>query len=200
VVFFRRSVVGLRMKVAAYLHPGIFPQGPLWNEVWIDILGRMLQALHRDGFLTWLLARCLVPECLWADGAGLDEYLRRRLAASRAIEDPIAAAFVPIADIDRLRRAWINEAPEPIAETFSSLLDETAAELAESRRLIAAIHGSTSWHITAPMRALATTYRAALGKARRVCRQGAATGDRASKPSFGKVTACTAKQGGRRII
>jgi hypothetical protein len=160
-------------------------------------LGREVQS--RDAFLAWLLERYLVPECLWADGAWLDEYLRRRLAASRAIEDPIAA-FVPIADIDRLRRAWINETPEPIAETLSSPLDEIAAELAESRRLIAAIHGSTSWQITAPMRALASTYRAALGKARRVCRQGAATSDRASKPSFGKVTAYTAKQGGRRII
>jgi hypothetical protein len=60
-----------------------------------------------------------VPECLWADGARLDEYLRRRLAASRTIEGPIAA-FVPIADIDRLWRAWINEAPEPITEIFSS--------------------------------------------------------------------------------
>jgi hypothetical protein len=152
----------------------------------------------RHAFLAWLLERYLVPESLWADGAWLDEYLRRRLAASR-VEDPIAS-FVPIADTDRLRRAWIDEAPEPVVEPFSSPLNEIAVELDETRRLIAAIHGSTSWQITAPIRALASTYRAALGKARRVCCQGAAPSDRVSKPSFGKVTAHTAKRGGRRII
>jgi hypothetical protein len=35
------------MKVAD-LHPGILPRGPLWNEGWIDILGRMLQVPHRE--------------------------------------------------------------------------------------------------------------------------------------------------------
>jgi hypothetical protein len=124
------------MKVAAYVRPGIFPQGLLWNEVWIDTLGCSLQSLS-------------------ADGARLDEYLRRRLAASHTIEDPIA--FV-----------------------------------------IAAIHGSTGRQITAPMRALARTY--AQGKARPVCRRGATTCDRASKPSFGNVTAYTAKQGDRPVI
>lgn len=167
------------MKVAAYVRPGIFPQGLLWNEVWIDILGCMLHSL-------------------WADGARrLDEYLRRRLAASRSIEDPIAF-LVPIGDTDRL--PWIDEASEPIVDPLSSSLDEIAAELAEPRRVIAAIHGSTSRQITAPMRALARTDRAAQGTARPVCRHGATTCDRASKPSFGNVTAYTAKQGDRPVI
>jgi hypothetical protein len=78
------------MKVAVYVHPGIFPQGPHCNDVWIDILGRLMQAL---------------------------------------------------------RRAWIDEAPEPIVEPFSSPNGETAAELAESRRLIAAIHGRPTGRI-----------------------------------------------------
>jgi hypothetical protein len=36
------------MKVAGYVHPGIFLQGPCFNEVWVEILGRLLQGLHRD--------------------------------------------------------------------------------------------------------------------------------------------------------
>jgi hypothetical protein len=36
------------MKVAGYMHPGIFLQGPCFNEVWVEILGRLLQGLHRD--------------------------------------------------------------------------------------------------------------------------------------------------------
>jgi hypothetical protein len=209
------------MKVAAYLHPGIFPQAPLWNAVWIDLLGRMLQALHQQAgreymlipgarfvrraanpappFLASMVERYLVPESPWTDGTCLDDYLRGRLAASRAIEDPIASC-VPIADDDRLPRARIDEAPEPIVEPLSSPLGEIAAELAESRRLIDAIHGTTSWQITALMRALASVYRVALGKVRRVCRQGVASSDWASKSSFGNVTACTAKHGGRPII
>jgi hypothetical protein len=179
-LFTAGSVEGLGMKVAAYVRPGIFPQGLLWNEVWIDILGRMLQSL-------------------WADGARSDEYLRRRLAASRTLEDPIAFS-VPIGDTDRLRRARIGEAPEPIVEPLSSSLDEIAEELADSRSVIGAIHGSTGRQITAPMRALTRAYRAALGKVRPVCRRGAATCDRASKPSFGNMTAYTAKQEDRPVI
>jgi hypothetical protein len=105
----------------------------------------------RDAFLAWLLERYLVPESLWADGAWLDEYLRRRLAAMRTAADPIAS-FTPIADTDRLRRAWIDEAPDPIAEPFRSPADEMAAQLAMMRQ-------STSWRLTALMRVLARTFR-----------------------------------------
>ena len=114
----------------------------------------------RDAFLAWLFERYLVPESLWDDGTWLDEYLGRRLAATRAAEDPIAS-FVPIADMDRLRRAWIEEAPDPIAEPSGSPADAIAAELAAMRQ-------STSWRLTAPLRALARTYRAAFGTGWRV--------------------------------
>jgi hypothetical protein len=113
----------------------------------------------RDAFLAWLFARYLVPESLWDDGAWLDDYLTRRLAATRTGDDPIAS-FVPIADIDRLRRAWIEEAPDPIAEPLGSPVDEIAAELAAMRL-------STSWRLTAPLRALAR-YHAALSTKWRV--------------------------------
>ena len=36
------------MKVAGYMHPGIFLQGPCFNEGWVETLGRLLQGLHRD--------------------------------------------------------------------------------------------------------------------------------------------------------
>ena len=36
------------MKVAGYMHPGIFLQGPCFNDVWVEILGRLLRGLHRD--------------------------------------------------------------------------------------------------------------------------------------------------------
>jgi hypothetical protein len=187
------------MKVAAYLHPGIFPQGPLWNEVWIDTRGRMLQALHRDGFspgcsrATWCLSACGQTERGWAStsDAGSRHRVPSRTRSPPSCQSPTSTACGAPGSTRRRSRSLRFSAHS---------LDETAAELAESRRLIAPIHASTSWQMTAPMRALATTYRAALGKARRVCRHGAATGDRASKPSFGKVTAYTAKQGGRRII
>jgi hypothetical protein len=39
---------GRGVKVAGYVHPGIFPQGPCFNFVWAEILGRLLQGLHRD--------------------------------------------------------------------------------------------------------------------------------------------------------
>lgn len=78
---------------------------------------------------------------------------------------PGIASFVPIADSDRLQGAWTDEA-SPIVEAFSSPNGQAAAALAESRRLIAAIHGSIKWQ------------------------------NWVSKPSFGNVTASTAKQGG----
>jgi hypothetical protein len=133
---------------------------------------------RRDALLAWLFERYLVPESLWDDGAWLDDYLRRRLAATRTGKDPIAS-FVPIADTDRLRRAWIEEAPQPVAEPFGSPVDAMAgravdavrgpvdaiaAELAESRRLIDAMRRSTSWRLTAPLRVLARTFHAALNK------------------------------------
>jgi hypothetical protein len=50
--------------------------------------------------------------------------------------DPIPS-FVPIADTERLRRAWIDQAPDPIAEPFGS--------------------HAMRWRLTAPLRRLART-------------------------------------------
>ena len=115
-------------------------------------LGREMPQ-SREAFLAWLLERYVVPESLWADGAWLDDYLRRRLAVTHAAEDPIAS-FVPIAGTERLRRAWIDHAPDPIAEPFRS--------------------NAMLWRLTAPLRRLART----LGKGRRVGRQEGATSAR----------------------
>jgi hypothetical protein len=52
------------MKVAGYMHPGIFLQGPYFNDVWVEILGRLLQGLHRDAG----------SECLLISGS---RFLRR---------------------------------------------------------------------------------------------------------------------------
>ena len=52
------------MKVAGYMHPGIFLQGPCFNDVWVEILGRLLQGLHRDAG----------SECLLISGS---RFLRR---------------------------------------------------------------------------------------------------------------------------
>jgi hypothetical protein len=58
------SAWGRGMKVACYMHPGIFPQGPCLNDVWIEILGRLLQGLHCDAG----------SECLLISGS---RFLRR---------------------------------------------------------------------------------------------------------------------------
>jgi len=52
------------MKVAGYMHPGIFLQGPCFNDVWVEILRRLLQGLHRDAG----------SECLLISGS---RFLRR---------------------------------------------------------------------------------------------------------------------------
>jgi hypothetical protein len=122
-----------------------------------DFFGRLgrEEPQSRDAFLAWLLERYVVPESLWADGEWLDEYLRRRLAATRGAKDPIAS-FVPIADTERLRRAWIDQAPDPIAEPFAM------------RR--------GKWRLTAPLRLLGH----ALGEGRRIVRRKAVTSHRRS--------------------
>src|SRR5215470_14507936 len=72
---------GWDMKVAGYLHPGIFPQGPIWDGGWIDIVGRMLQVLHRDA----------ASECLLISGARFVRSARELLDGIRLAEiDEIA--------------------------------------------------------------------------------------------------------------
>jgi hypothetical protein len=52
------------VKVAGYVHPGIFPQGPCFNDGWVEILVRLLQGLYRDAG----------SECLLISGS---RFLRR---------------------------------------------------------------------------------------------------------------------------
>ena len=101
-----------------------------------------------------------MPQALWSEGAWLDDYLRRRIAAARATDD-LVEAFVPIADPARLEEAWIRQAPRPVAEPYEphdGLLRELNA-LRKSqdglRREIDALRGSRSWRMTAPLRAIA---------------------------------------------
>jgi hypothetical protein len=94
---------------------------------------------NNDGFVNWQLEHYLVPDRLLSDGRWLYDYLERRLNAARCSDDAINA-FVPIADIDRLREAWITEAPKPLAIPFASEVN--------------ALLESTSWRITAPLRAI----------------------------------------------
>lgn len=105
-----------------------------------------------DAFLAWHLQRYLVPDRLLNDGPWLYNYLERRLAAAGS-EDPIDA-FVPIADPDRLRDAWIAQAPKPQVIPFQSP--------------IGVLMQSTSWRITAPLRAAAIAARAGTAFATRV--------------------------------
>jgi hypothetical protein len=108
---------------------------------------------NRDGFLAWLLERYLVPEGLYTDGAWLNKYLERRIDAARAANDPVEA-FVPTADVDRLKTLWINRAPPPQARRYSSVEDSLEALLL-----------SRSWRLTAPLRAAAQSLRALRNRA-----------------------------------
>lgn len=96
----------------------------------------------RDGFLAWQFERYLVPEKLYADGAWLNDYFERRIAAARNANNEVDA-FVPIADIDRLKSAWIDKAPPAQAQCHYSPEDVLESVLV-----------SRSWRLTAPLRAV----------------------------------------------
>jgi hypothetical protein len=113
-------------------------------EDFLDRLGRPSPA-NSDAFLAWQLERYLVPDRLLNDGRWLYEYLERRLDAVHRVDDPIDA-FVPIADMDRLTEAWVAQAPKPLTVPFNSEIN--------------VLLQSTSWRITAPLRAIATALRA----------------------------------------
>src|SRR5262249_19132187 len=111
-----------------------------------------------------------------SEGAWLDDYLRRRIAAARATND-LVEAFVPIADPARLQEAWIGQAPRPVAERYApqdGLLREIDV-LTKSqdglRREIDALRGSRSWRMTAPLRAIAQSVHGLRGRVRRLGRQ-----------------------------
>jgi hypothetical protein len=105
-----------------------------------------------DALLAWLLERYLVPAALFNDGRWLHDYLQRRLDAAKSATDPIDA-FVPTADADRLMEAWIERAPRP--EATRSVVPLEDAELFEAARDRDALLRSTSWRLTAPLRAVA---------------------------------------------
>src|SRR5262249_37717580 len=86
--------------------------------------------------------RYLVPEELYADGAWLNDYFERRIDAARYANDPIDA-FVPVADIDRLKTAWICNAPPAQAQCHYSPEDVLESVLV-----------SRTWRLTAPLRAV----------------------------------------------
>jgi hypothetical protein len=97
----------------------------------------------RTAFLAWQLERYVVPEALLADGRWLHDYFARRRDAARSA-DPLDA-FVPIADPARLEEAWMARAPKPAAIPFADPLQRVLQ--------------STSWRVTAPLRAAATAIR-----------------------------------------
>jgi hypothetical protein len=111
-----------------------------------------------DGFLSWQLERYLVPAVLYNDGRWLCDYLRRRLDAARSAANPVDA-FVPIADADTLMQAWVTKAPKPELRGYAWPVDD--AELFEACRHrdalvrdLDALLRSTSWRLTAPLRAV----------------------------------------------
>jgi hypothetical protein len=102
----------------------------------------------REGFMTWLLERYMVPSSLLGDGRWLRDYFLRRMEAARTAHDPIDA-FVPVADAETLMDAWVARAPQPAALPFRSpdSVDVLRAELRALRR-------SRSMRVTTPLRAI----------------------------------------------
>ena len=89
---------------------------------------------------------------LLRDGRWLYSYFEHRLDAAHYSADPIDA-FVPIADVERLMEAWILQAPTPKALPFVS---PVRAEIDAANRVRDNLLQSTSWKITAPLRAIAS--------------------------------------------
>jgi len=99
------------------------------------------------------------------DGRWLRNYLGQRLDAARSATDPVDT-FVPIAEFDQLMDAWVGRARKIKSETYAWPVDEsdplesTRAELLAAIREHDSLLKSTSWRITAPIRAIAPTLRA----------------------------------------
>ena len=116
----------------------------------------------QNDFLAWQLEHYWIPESLFSNGAWLSNYLQRRREAVQTESDPIRA-FVATADIAQLQEAWIDCAPQPIA-----IYAPTATDVVESMRAeLESMRDSTSWRVTAPLRAV--------GKALRACQRSVAS-------------------------
>jgi hypothetical protein len=102
----------------------------------------------RNDFLAWQLGHYLIPEHLFSNGASLSKYLLRRREAARTEGDPIRA-FIPTADMAQLEEAWIACAPQPVA-----VYSPSATDMVEFMRVsLESMRNSTSWRMTAPLRA-----------------------------------------------
>jgi hypothetical protein len=126
-------------------------------EGFFDQLGNRTSR-NVDAFLAWQLERYLVPAPFFNDGRWLRRYLQRRLDAASSATDPIDA-FVPIADAEELMEAWVTKAPKPELRSYAWPVDD--AELFEAYRHrdalvrdLDALLKSTSWRLTAPLRAV----------------------------------------------
>jgi hypothetical protein len=131
---------------------------------------RRVPSQSRDAFLAWQLERYVVPQALWSEGAWLDDYLRRRIAAARTAND-LVEAFTPIACPARLEEAWIRQAPRPVAEPYEPPQDGLLRELNALRksqdgllRELDTLRRSRSWRLTAPLRAIAQSVRGLRGR------------------------------------
>lgn len=125
---------------------------------------------HHNGYradclIAWQLERYLVPETFLDDGRWMRNYLSQRLDAAISAADPVNA-FVPIAETDQLMDAWVKRARKPKTAPYIWPIDESdpleslRAELLAATREHDSLLRSTSWRITAPVRAIAPALRA----------------------------------------
>jgi hypothetical protein len=115
--------------------------------------------INNDAVLAWLLERYFVPEALLSNGLWLRDYFARRAGAAADGGDPLHA-FVAVADVGRLRDAWVVRAPSSRAAKFVQPLDTALADARVARQSLDAVLHSNSWRVTAPLRAFSSAARA----------------------------------------